>query len=70
VTPIVRAIADLARAYGLKVVVEGIEDGAALASVDALRCEYAQGFHLGRPAPADVIEELLSVPPAVGVGIA
>jgi diguanylate cyclase (GGDEF)-like protein len=62
VMPVVRAIADLARAYGLKVVVEGIEDGEALASVDALRCEYAQGFHLGRPAPADVVEELLALP--------
>ena len=53
VMPVVRAIADLARAYGLEVVVEGIEDGEALAGVDVLRCEYAQGFHLGRPAPAD-----------------
>jgi diguanylate cyclase (GGDEF)-like protein len=69
VMPVIRAIADLARAYGLEVVVEGIEDGAALATVDALRCEYAQGFHLGRPAPAEVVEELLSAPLASGAGI-
>jgi len=62
VMPIVRAIADLARAYELPVVVEGIEDGAALASVDELRCEYAQGYHLGRPAPADQIQQLLAAP--------
>ena len=62
VMPVVSAIADLARAYGLEVVVEGIEDGDALASVDELRCEYAQGFHLGRPAPADVVEGLLAMP--------
>jgi diguanylate cyclase (GGDEF)-like protein len=62
VMPVVSAIADLARAYGLEVVVEGIEDGDALASVDELRCEYAQGFYLGRPAPADVVEELLAMP--------
>jgi diguanylate cyclase (GGDEF)-like protein len=62
VMPVVRAIADLARAYGLDVVVEGIEDSEALASVDVLRCEYAQGFYLGRPAPADVVEELLARP--------
>jgi c-di-GMP-specific phosphodiesterase len=62
VMPVVRAIADLARAYGLDVVVEGIEDSEALASVDVLRCEYAQGFHLGRPAPADVVEQLLARP--------
>jgi diguanylate cyclase (GGDEF)-like protein len=69
VMPVVRAIADLARAYGLEVVVEGIEDREALASVDALRCEYAQGFHLGRPAPADIVEELLSMPLGSGAGI-
>ena len=62
VMPVVSAIADLARAYGLEVVVEGIEDGDALASVDELGCEYAQGFHLGRPAPADVVEALLAMP--------
>lgn len=62
VMPVVRAIADLARAYRLEVVVEGIEDREALASVDVLRCEYAQGFHLGRPVPADQIEQLLATP--------
>jgi diguanylate cyclase len=67
--PVVSAITDLARAYGLEVVVDGIEDGEALASVDELRCEYAQGFHLGRPAPANVVEELLAMPLASGAGI-
>jgi c-di-GMP-specific phosphodiesterase len=62
VFPVVSAITELARAYGLEVVVEGIEDAEALASVEELRCEYAQGFHLGRPAPADVVEELLARP--------
>jgi diguanylate cyclase (GGDEF)-like protein len=70
VMPVVRAIADLARAYGLDVVVEGIEDSEALASVDVLRCEYAQGFHLGRPAPADVVEELLAMPPGGSLAVA
>jgi len=69
VMPVVSAITDLARAYGLEVVVEGIEDGEALASVDELRCEYAQGFHLGRPAPANVVEGLLAMPLASGTGI-
>jgi diguanylate cyclase (GGDEF)-like protein len=66
VLPVVRAIADLARAHGLTVVVEGIEDGDALACVDALRCEYAQGYHLGRPAPPEEIEQLLAMPLSVG----
>jgi diguanylate cyclase (GGDEF)-like protein len=70
VMPVVRAIADLARAYGLQVVVEGIEDGAALASVDELHCEYAQGYHLGRPAPPEQVEQLLAVPLSAVNGIA
>ena len=70
VMPVVRAIADLARAHGLVVVVEGIEDGEALSGVDALGCEYAQGYHLGQPEPAPVIEELLAVPLQAGSGLA
>jgi c-di-GMP-specific phosphodiesterase len=70
VMPVVRAIADLAGAHGLDVVVEGIEDGAALATVDALHCEYAQGFHLGRPAPAEAVAALLTLPLATGTGTA
>ncbi len=62
VMPVIRAIADLARAYGLEVVVEGIEDSLALAGVDQLGCEYAQGYHLGRPAPAAAVEKLLATP--------
>ena len=70
VMPVVRAIADLARAYGLQVVVEGIEDGAALASVDELHCEFAQGYHLGRPAPPEQVEQLLAAPLSSVNGIA
>ena len=52
VMPVIRAIADLAHACGLQVVVEGIEDAEALASVDELHCGYAQGYHLdGRRRP-------------------
>jgi hypothetical protein len=49
VMPVIRAIADLARAYGLEVAVEGIEDGLALAGVDRLGCEYARGTTSGVP---------------------
>jgi c-di-GMP-specific phosphodiesterase len=70
VMPVIRAIADLARAYGLEVVVEGIEDGLALAGVDQLGCEYAQGYHLGRPGPAAVIEQLLATPLPPDSGLA
>ena len=60
---VLAAIADLARAYGLQVVAEGIEDADALGVVARIGCHFAQGYHLGRPAPADVIELLLSQPP-------
>lgn len=63
--PVVRAITELARAHGLEVVLEGIEDGEALAAVDTLRCEYAQGFHLAVPGDPESIEELLSHSPQV-----
>jgi c-di-GMP-specific phosphodiesterase len=62
VEPVVKAIADLARAYNLEVVVEGIENPEALSGVVALGCEYAQGFHLGRPAVAEVVEQQLARP--------
>jgi EAL domain-containing protein (putative c-di-GMP-specific phosphodiesterase class I) len=32
-------------------VAEGIEDAATLALVKELGVDYAQGFHIGRPAP-------------------
>jgi c-di-GMP-specific phosphodiesterase len=57
--PVLRAIADLARAYDLKMVAEGIETARALAHVDALGCQYAQGYHLGRPGPPERVEAIL-----------
>ena len=70
VRPVVQAIADLARAYGLQVVVEGIEDAHALASVLELGCEYAQGYHLGRPEEPDTVAAKLAAPVPVGIGLA
>ena len=54
-----RAILNMAAALDFAVLAEGVEtleQAAWLASVD---CEYAQGFGLARPAPAEVIEPLL-----------
>jgi diguanylate cyclase (GGDEF)-like protein len=42
-----------AHAFGAEVVAEGVESEDQLALARALGCQYAQGFHLGRPAPAD-----------------
>jgi diguanylate cyclase len=46
---IVRATADLGHALGLEVVAEGVEDELAWERVRAASCDYAQGYHIGRP---------------------
>ena len=56
---VVRAITELASAHSLEVVAEGIEDAQALEQVSALRLQYAQGYHVGRPQTAAAIETLL-----------
>ena len=42
---------DLARAFGLQTVAEGVEDQETLDLLCELGVDYAQGFFLGRPAP-------------------
>lgn len=69
VRPVVRAIADLAKAYGLQVVAEGIEDEFALRDAAELGCHYAQGFHLGRPGMPEQAEALLTGPPPAGADV-
>ena len=46
-----RAIVSLAHAFGLQTIAEGVEDEATLTLLHAEGVDYAQGFHLGRPAP-------------------
>jgi PAS domain S-box-containing protein len=48
---VVKAIVSLARAFGLKTIAEGVEDHHALTVLRAEGVDFAQGFHLGRPAP-------------------
>jgi diguanylate cyclase (GGDEF)-like protein len=50
---IVRCTIDLAHNLGLKVVAEGVEDEAVTRRLEELGCDTAQGFHLGRPVPAE-----------------
>ena len=49
----------LGRSLGLEVVAEGVEDADQLSALQELGCRSAQGYLLGRPAPADEIEGLL-----------
>jgi diguanylate cyclase (GGDEF)-like protein len=49
---IVRSTIDLGHNLGLKVVAEGVEDEMTLALLREYRCDFVQGFHISRPAPA------------------
>jgi diguanylate cyclase (GGDEF)-like protein/PAS domain S-box-containing protein len=54
-TSIVEAIVTLAHALGLIAVAEGLETPTQLEKLRAIGCDYAQGFLLGRPMPAELI---------------
>ena len=56
-TSIVEAIIRLAHALDLSAVVEGLETPTQLETLRTLGCDFAQGFLLGHPLPADVIGE-------------
>jgi diguanylate cyclase (GGDEF)-like protein len=53
------AIAGMARALGLDIVAEGVENAGQLAYVTELDCDYVQGFFFARPLPAERLEEFL-----------
>ena len=56
---IVRTTVDLAHQLGLTVVAEGVESEAIRFELQALGCDLAQGFLLGRPMPAAAFTEWL-----------
>jgi len=53
---IVQSTIDLAHKLGLVVVAEGVEDQAAWQMLVAQGCDFAQGYHLSRPLPAEDLE--------------
>jgi EAL domain-containing protein (putative c-di-GMP-specific phosphodiesterase class I) len=63
VDKVMAAITDLAHALDLQVVAEGVESSVALDKLAELGCDYAQGFHLGRPVPHEQLPQLLSQRP-------
>jgi diguanylate cyclase (GGDEF)-like protein len=50
---IVRHTVGLAHSLGLDIVVEGVENAAALATLEESGCDVVQGYYLGRPQPAE-----------------
>ena len=49
---IVNSIIDLGHNLGLKVIAEGVEDQRVWDMLHYRGCDFAQGFHMGRPMPA------------------
>jgi PAS domain S-box-containing protein len=50
---VVKAIVSLARGFGQQTIAEGVEDAETLALLREYGVDFAQGFHLGRPAPIE-----------------
>ena len=50
---LVAAMVQFAKAFGQETVAEGIEDADTLGMVRAFEIDYAQGFHIGKPALVD-----------------
>jgi EAL domain-containing protein (putative c-di-GMP-specific phosphodiesterase class I) len=48
---LVKAIVSLAEGFGHETIAEGVEDEETLELLREYGVDYAQGFHLGRPAP-------------------
>jgi diguanylate cyclase (GGDEF)-like protein/PAS domain S-box-containing protein len=54
------SIVGVCRSLSLPVVAEGVEDAEVLRLLEAIGCEAAQGYHLGRPVPFDVLAGTLA----------
>ncbi len=50
---VVKAIVGLAQDFGYQTIAEGVEDAETLALLKEYGVDFAQGFHLGRPAPIE-----------------
>ena len=63
-----QAIVSMAHALGMSIVAEGVETEEQLNLVRELGCDEAQGYHLGRPVPADDAAQLLAAPASLRQG--
>ena len=60
VPPVVKAIVEIGRAFGLEVIAEGIETDAQYECMSALGVDLMQGFHISHPGRAPIMERWLS----------
>lgn len=56
---IVKLVVDLAHAFDMEVVAEGVEDRDALAYLKKINCDLAQGYYFAKPMPQDQIKTWL-----------
>lgn len=58
-TVIVQMILDLAHAFGMEVIAEGVESAAQLESLRSMGCDFVQGYHLAKPLPPEGVPAFL-----------
>jgi EAL domain-containing protein (putative c-di-GMP-specific phosphodiesterase class I)/GGDEF domain-containing protein len=56
---LVKSTVDLAHSLGMKVTAEGVETREALAALQLMGCDLAQGYHIARPMSLDKLVEFL-----------
>ena len=57
---VVRAVVDIATSRGMQTTAEGVETEEQRASLEALGCDEAQGYLLGRPVPVEQVATLIA----------
>jgi PAS domain S-box-containing protein len=62
---VVQSIIGIASQFGLRTIAEGVEDAATLRLLRELGADYAQGFHIGVPAPVEEAAHAAGQPLAV-----
>lgn len=60
---ILAAVLGLAPALGIASLAEGVESSEQLRTLSALGCDFAQGYHLALPQPADALTAQLAQHP-------
>ncbi|HEB56022.1 MAG TPA: bifunctional diguanylate cyclase/phosphodiesterase [Gammaproteobacteria bacterium] len=65
---IVKLIIDLAHAFDMEVVAEGVEDRATLLYLKNINCDIAQGYYFAKPMPPEKMIEWLVKFPDVDLG--
>ena len=55
-----RAIVQMAHSLGLRTIAEGVETQPVLDILRGYGCDEVQGFHCGRPMPADAFMEFIT----------